>query len=122
MTDRFILQPLRVGARGGVALTDDVDRHLRDKVEAVLFTAPGERVNEPEFGAGVDRAVFGELSELGASALEFTITEGLQRDLGDEVLVEGVDVRAEEPEGALVVRIAYSRRADRKPRNLEVRL
>lgn len=122
MTDRFILQPLRVGARGGVALTGDVDRHLRDKIEAVLFTAPGERVNEPEFGAGVDRSVFGELSELGAAALEFTITQGLQRDLGDEVSVEGVDVVADEPDGALVVRISYSRRADRKPRNLEVRL
>ncbi|MDB4930684.1 MAG: hypothetical protein JWM10_3168 [Myxococcaceae bacterium] len=122
MMDRFLQQPLRFGARGGVAVIDDADRHLRDKVEAVLFTAPGERVNAPDFGAGIDRHVFGDLSELSAAALEFTLSQALQRDLGDEVILDGVDVTAEEAEGALVVRISFRRRSDRRPRNLEVRL
>ena len=37
MADRYIFFPFRFGAQG-VALTDDPNRHLRDMVEAVLFT------------------------------------------------------------------------------------
>ena len=27
--------------------------HVRDLIEQILFTSPGERVNRPEFGAGI---------------------------------------------------------------------
>ena len=33
-------------------------RHIREQIEQVLFTDPGERVFRPEFGAGVRRLVF----------------------------------------------------------------
>lgn len=121
MADRFLVHPFRRGAQGGVAVTDDPDRHLRDKVEAVLFTAPGERVNAPGFGAGLNRAVFEPLSELALAALEFLISQALRRDLGDEVLVDGVDLVAGD-DGALVLTLSFRRRTDRQPRNLEVRL
>ena len=32
--------------------------HVRDLVEQVLFTAPGERVNRPQFGSGLLGLVF----------------------------------------------------------------
>lgn len=122
MADRFLHHPFRFGAQGGVAVIDDADRHLRDKVEAVLFTAPGERVNRPDFGVGLNRAVFDELSDLTIGALEFRISQALRRDIGDEILVDSVDVEAEPLGGELVVKIAFRRRTDRLPRNLEVRL
>src|SRR5581483_9113540 len=34
------------------------NRHIRDLIEQVLFTAPGERVNRPEFGCGLLQLVF----------------------------------------------------------------
>lgn len=122
MADRYLHYPFRFGAQGGVAVIDDADRHLRDKVEAVLFTAPGERVNRPDFGVGLSRAVFEGLNDLTIAAIEFRISNALRRDIGDEILVDSVDVEGEPDEGTLLVRIAFRRRTDRKPRNLEVKL
>ncbi|NOK36367.1 hypothetical protein D7W79_17985 [Corallococcus exercitus] len=122
MADRFLQHPFRFGAQGGVAVIDDADKHLRDKILAVLFTAPGERVNRPDFGVGLNRAVFDELNDLTIGALEFRISQSLRRDIGDEILVDGVDVEASPEDGELWVKIAFRRRTDRKPRNLEVRL
>jgi uncharacterized protein len=122
MAERFLQYPFRFGAQAGVAVIDDADRHLRDKVEAVLFTAPGERVNAPSFGVGLNRAVFEPLDELAIAAVEFRIQQALRRDIGDEILVDGVTVEADPIDGRMTVRLSFRRRLDRKPRNLEVKL
>jgi phage baseplate assembly protein W len=128
MADRFIFSPFRFGAEkapgtgihNGVAVTDDADRHLRDKIMAVLFTAPGERVNAPRFGVGLHRTVFDAMDELMIAAVEFRLAEGLRRDIGDELVVTNVDVAARPEGGQLVISIDFYRRIDRQPRNLEV--
>ncbi|WP_084737674.1 GPW/gp25 family protein [Cystobacter ferrugineus] len=122
MADRFLYHPFRFGAQGGVAVTEDPDRHLRDKVEAVLFTAPGERVNQPDFGAGLNRAVFETLDELSIAALEFRVSQALRRDIGEEIIIDSVDFEPEPEAGELVLHIAFRRRSDQRPRSLEVRL
>jgi uncharacterized protein len=43
--------------RGRTASTDE-DEYIRDLIEQVLFTAPGERVNRPDFGSGVLHLLF----------------------------------------------------------------
>jgi uncharacterized protein len=122
MADRFLHHPFRFGAQGGVAVIDDPDRHLRDKIEAALFTSPGERVNRPDFGVGIDRAVFDTMNELAVAALEFRVTQALAREIGDDLILDSVNVRAEQEEGTLFVDIAFRRRTDRKPRTLTVAL
>lgn len=131
MTERFLLQPFRHGAStqvagrhlfNGLALTDDPDRHLKDKILAVLFTAPGERVNQPRFGVGLNRAVFDGLDDLTIAAVEFRITEGLRRDLGGEIEVQEISVTAQPAAGELLLSVRYRRRTDRLPRNLEIEL
>lgn len=136
MSRRYIIQPLRFGAgrgaastddsgtpvRNGVALTEDPDRHLRDKILAVLFTAPGERINRPAFGVGLNRSLFDPLDELTIGALELRVSEGLRRDLGDEVILDGVDIQTRPEGGELRLDIAFRRRTDRIPRHLEVLL
>lgn len=109
-------------ARNGVALTDDRDRHLRDKIIAVLFTSPGERVNNPRFGAGLNRAVFEGLNELTITAIEYRVSEALRRDVGDEILVDALDISANPQAGELVLAITYRRRDDRVARTLEIAL
>jgi uncharacterized protein len=47
----------RIDGRGRIASTDE-DEHIRDLIEQVLFTAPGERVNRPDFGSGVLQLLF----------------------------------------------------------------
>jgi uncharacterized protein len=121
MADLFVYQPFKLrDDRGAIAVTDDADRHLRDKILAVLFTAPGERVNEPRFGVGLDRTVFEGLDDLTISAVEFRIADGMRRQLGDEALIDRVDVETDPEAGQLLITIEYRRRTDRKPRNLEI--
>jgi uncharacterized protein len=122
VANRYLHYPFRFGAQGGVAVIDNPDQHLRDKVEAVLFTAPGERVNDPDFGVGLNRAVFEGLSDLTIAALEFRVSQAIRRDLGDEILVDAVDISASPRDGVLTVSLAFRRRTDQIPRNLEVRL
>jgi phage baseplate assembly protein W len=119
----FLHQPFKLrDQRGAIAVIDDADRHLRDKVLAVLFTAPGERVNNPRFGVGLNRTVFEQLDDLTAAAVEYRIAEGLRRELDAEAEVSAVDVQLGPQEGELLVAISYTRRADRAARVLEVAL
>jgi uncharacterized protein len=121
MAALFAYQPFKLRAdRGAIAVTDDADRHLRDKILAVLFTAPGERVNNPGFGVGLDRTVFEALDELTIAAVEFRIAEGLRRELGDEAVIDAIDVEADPVSGQALISIDYQRLADRSPRNLEI--
>jgi phage baseplate assembly protein W len=83
--------PFHFDARGRTAATDD-DDHIRDMIEQFLFTNPGERVNRPDFGAGLLQLVFSPNRPEIASALQFTVQAGLQRWLGDLILVQKVEV------------------------------
>ncbi len=122
MEQRYLFQPLRFGRQGGLAVTTDADRHLRDKVLAVLFTAPGERLNDPTFGVGLGQAVFEPMDELALAALEYRISEGLRRDVGDEIIIESIDLALRPERGELILDIGFARRSDRVSRKLEVRL
>jgi uncharacterized protein len=121
MAGLFIYQPFKLRAdRGAIAVTGDADRHLRDKVLAVLFTAPGERVNNPRFGVGLDRTVFEGLDELTIAAVEFRIAEGMRRELGDEAVIDRVGIEVDPANGQLLISIDYQRRTDLSLRNLEI--
>jgi phage baseplate assembly protein W len=96
--------PFHIDNRGRTASTD-TDDHIRDLIEQVLFTSPGERVNRPDFGCGVMQLVFAPNSEELATATQFTIQGALQQWLGDVIQVE--DVRVESDESTLRITIKY---------------
>jgi phage baseplate assembly protein W len=96
--------PFHVDSRGRTADTDALD-HVRDLVEQLLFTAPGERVNRPTFGSGLLRLVFEPNREELATALEALVQGSLQQWLPDVIHVENVDVTAEE--GTLTIVVEY---------------
>jgi uncharacterized protein len=81
------------------------DEHIRDLVEQVLFTAPGERVNRPDFGSGLLRLVFEPNSDALAAATRLSVEGALQRWLGDLIQVEAVHVR--NTESLLEVSVQY---------------
>jgi Bacteriophage baseplate protein W len=121
MAGLFVYQPFKLRAdRGAIAVTGDEDRHLRDKILAVLFTAPGERVNNPRFGVGLDQTVFETLDELTIAAVEFRIAEGMRRELGEDALIDGVAVEVDPDNGQVLISIDYERLSDRSQRNLEI--
>jgi uncharacterized protein len=96
--------PLHFDGRGRTATAND-DDCLRGLIEQVLFTAPGERVNRPSFGAGLNQLVFAPNSDELAGATQLLVQASLQQWLGDLIAVEGVDVVS--LESTLRVRVQY---------------
>jgi len=96
--------PLQFEARGRTATTAD-DSHIRDLIEQVLFTSPGERVNRPTFGSGLLQMVFAPNSDALAAATQMTVQGSLQQWLGDLIVVESVEV--ENAESTLRVTVRY---------------
>ncbi|HEX2187405.1 MAG TPA: GPW/gp25 family protein [Longimicrobiaceae bacterium] len=102
--------PFAVGTGGRITASGG-DEAVRGKILQVLFTAPGERVNRPEFGCGLFNLVFEARNEVLRAATEFTVGQALSRWLRDDVLVEGVDVSAE-GEDEVLVQVVYTRKRD----------
>ena len=96
--------PFRIDSRGRSAQTAG-DDHIRDLIEQVLFTGPGERVNRPSFGSGLLQLVFMPTSDELATATQFLIQGALQQWLGDVVQVEAVAV--ERDDAAIRVNVQY---------------
>ena len=106
-SETFFDVPFRLDGRGRTAETDR-DGHVRDLIHQVLFTAPGERVNRPDFGCGIAQLVFMPNSEQLAAATQFLVLGGLTRWLDTVIVVHEVDVEAVEAQ--LTVTIVYSDR------------
>jgi phage baseplate assembly protein W len=86
--------PFHFDNRGRTAATGD-EEYIRDLIEQVLFTGPGERVNRPTFGCGVVQLVFAPNSEELAATTQFLVQGALQEWLGDLITVETVRVEAD---------------------------
>jgi phage baseplate assembly protein W len=97
--------PYHVDARGRTAEADR-DGHVRDMIEQVLFTAPGERVNRPDFGTGLMQLVFAPNSDEVAATLQLLVRGALQQWLGEAIRVD--DVRAESQDSSLTVTVRYT--------------
>jgi phage baseplate assembly protein W len=85
--------PFRIDNRKRTASTRDED-HVRDLIEQLLFTAPGERVNRPAFGSGLPQMIFGPSTPEVAAAMQFLIQGALQQYLADLIQVSSVQVDA----------------------------
>jgi phage baseplate assembly protein W len=119
---RFLKDPYRLGGDGTPATTTG-DDHLADLILQVLFTSPGERVNLPEFGAGVRRLLFEPNGDALRAGAKFLITTSLNRWLGDRIDVGQVQVTGgDDPEGSVTVEIAYTVKATRQNQVLQVQV
>ena len=106
-TPRFLKYPYSV-AGSGIPNTTTPDDHLRDLILQVLFTNPGERVNLPQFGVGVQRLIFEPAGDTLRSSVQFLITTNLQQWLGDRLNVEQVNVSTDAQEdGMVTIEIIY---------------
>jgi phage baseplate assembly protein W len=105
--------PFGFAATGRTATTGD-DDHIRDMIKAVLFTAPGERVNRPEFGCGIRQLVFAPLSDTLAATTQQLVHGALLRWLRDVILVESVTVEAVDATLSISVTYAVQETAERQ--------
>jgi len=95
----------------GRTATTDRDDHIRDLIEQVLFTAPGERVMRPDFGAGLLALVFEPNSTTLAAATQMLVQSSLQLFLSHLIAVQSVDVVNDD--AALRVDVRYTVLLDR---------
>lgn len=88
----------RVDGTGRTATTDDQARRIRNLIEAVLFTAPGERLNRPDFGSGIHEMLFDNNSDALSTAADFLIRSAIQRHLSDLVIIDSLTTERIEAE------------------------
>ena len=106
--------PFAFDGRGRTAGAPDEAGHIRDLIEQVLFTAPGERVNRPTFGSGVLQLVFAPNGDAFAAAARASVQGAIQQFLGDRIVVEGVDVAGEDATLRITVRYQVRRTQQRQ--------
>ena len=105
--------PIHFDGRGRTSVTNDED-HIRDLIEQVLFTAPGERVNRPTFGSGLMQLVFMPNSAELATATQFLVQGALQQWLGDLIQVETVQVESDDSTLRITVQYVTRRNQERR--------
>jgi Bacteriophage baseplate protein W len=114
---RGLAFPLRVDARGGLALVRD-EEDVQEAIAVILGTAPGERPMRPEFGCGIHDYVFESIDAYSLGRLDYEIRVALDRW---EPRIEVLDVEFDTERaqrGELVIEIAYRLRSTNDVRNL----
>lgn len=97
--------PFRIGIQG--AAISSRHQHVREQIEQILFTNPGERWYRPDFGIGARALVFepnsSPLWELVKKRLLATLAEALK----GEVLPESLAVEVTGENEKLMILISY---------------
>ncbi|MEZ5863395.1 MAG: GPW/gp25 family protein [Geminicoccaceae bacterium] len=81
--------PYHVDATGRTAVVAE-DGRIRDMIEQILFTSPGERVMRPDFGCGLKQLVFMPASDALAASTQQLVQGSLMRWLEGVIAVEAV--------------------------------
>ncbi|HLY02216.1 MAG TPA: GPW/gp25 family protein [Candidatus Cybelea sp.] len=96
--------PYGFDSSGHTAQCADTD-HIDQMLEQLLFTNPGERVMQPNFGSGVMQLVFAPNSPQLAATVEYTMQGAIQQYLGDIIALQQLTVTAED--STLTIDIGY---------------
>jgi hypothetical protein len=113
---RGVAFPLRTDAQGSLALiggAEDIDRSL----QAVLSTAPGERVMRPEFGCAIWDLIFDPLNHNTVGLMAQRVREAVSQ-WEPRVDLERVDVTVAPSGESVVIDLTYRVRATNDRRNL----
>ena len=110
--------PYHFDNRGRTAETDE-NEHIRDLIEQVLFTAPGERVNRPTFGSGLLQLIFQPNSDELAASTQFLVQSSLQQWLGNLIEVDEVQVNCEDSSLQVTVNYRIRRTQQQMTANFE---
>ncbi len=125
MTDDLhaLRYPFAIGAGAGSAVEEsDYEAYVRQLIRQVLFTAKGERINRPDFGAGIRRMVFAPNSPAVASLAQTFIYEALDRWLAQVIRIEDITVTAENEKLLITIRYLVRQRGETRVLNEEVTL
>jgi len=108
------------GQRGRLAQEKDYEEYIKQLIRQVLFTAQGERINRPDFGAGVKRLVFAPNSPATASLAQTLIFQALTKWLGTLIRTESVEAEADGERLNITIGYTILAKQERRFLNLEV--
>ena len=103
--------PFKVDDNGRSSVTNE-DQHIKNLIEQVLFTSPGERVNRPNFGSGLNQIIFEPNSDILATTIDTLIHSSLNLWLDHLIIVESVKV--ENKDSTLEVTVKYKIRKNQR--------
>lgn len=109
-----VAHPYQLASTGRTADPGTDERHIRDLIEQLLFTVPGERVNRPTLGSGAVNLVFAANSPELAAASQLMIQSALQQWLAELIVVEAVLVTCDDAALNITVRYAIRRTQERR--------
>jgi len=82
--------------------------HARSKLINVLITSPGERINQPLFGAGLKNRLFQQNTPIAGDELRDIVTPQVEQYV-PEIKIENIFLRDGGPQGhTLFVTVNYS--------------
>ena len=90
------------------------DAQVRQMLELVVFTLPGERVMRPDLGSPALQMVFAPGGGPAAIALEAALHAAVQQWLGSVLTLVDLSVTTAEGDAALDIAITYEVRARRR--------
>ena len=98
----------------------DEDARIRDLLELLVFTTPGERVMRGQLGSPVRQLVFESISDTTGVALQVALQASINLWLGELLELRALTVESE-AEGQLVISIAYESRRSRLTQTVQLR-
>jgi phage baseplate assembly protein W len=125
MTRNDLAFPFRIAAGSGQAAQATYQDHVDQLIRQVLLTDPGERVNLPQFGAGLRRLLFAPLTSSLAATTKLVVSQSLTQWIPDQIVVQDVTVttslqNGSLPDGAILITVTYQLVETRAPRRTEV--
>lgn len=118
MTPYHLQFPYQIAGSGRTG-TATHEAYIRQVIEQVLFTQPGERVNRPTFGSGLLQTVFQPANDQLTTAVQFLVQGALQQWLGDLVTIEEVAVATSDAKLEVTVRYMIRRTQERRVAQFE---
>jgi len=114
--------PFTIDRSGGRAREEaDYDAYVGQLIRQTLLTNLGERINRPDFGSEIRRALFQPLNPALSGYVEAQVYRALERWLVNFIRVDDIDVRV--VESTLAIDVAYTviARGEKRFLNLEVK-
>lgn len=88
----YIEYPFHITQLGKTKITD-LENHISQLIEQILFTLPGERVNRPTFGCGLRQLMFSPISQELLNIFRDDVNCSLETYLRDMITVNEVSVK-----------------------------
>ena len=118
-TTDSIHHPITVDTlRGRLRQERDHVEYVEQLIKQVLFTAPGERINRPDFGCGIRQMIFGP--RIAGNLVQVMVSQALEKWLSDVIRVDKVQAESNQEKLSIYITYIVLSRQERRYLNLAV--